>query len=59
MKFRIALLAATVLAAPIALSHGAKAQPVTGLYVAGGAGYSSEEKFKGKDITYGGANQPF
>ncbi len=59
MKFRIALLTATVLAAPVALSHVAKAQPVTGLYAAGGAGYSSEEKFKSKDITVSGANVPF
>src|SRR3978361_1085674 len=34
MKFRIALAAATVLAAPLAVN----AQPVTGLYVGGGAG---------------------
>ncbi|MBV9538902.1 MAG: OmpA family protein [Acidisphaera sp.] len=35
MKLRNLLLAATVLAVPVAV----KAQPVTGLYVAGGAGY--------------------
>ncbi len=54
MKFRIALLAATVLAAPFALSHPAKAQPVTGFYVGGAGGGSWEEKFKGKDITFDG-----
>ncbi len=55
MKFRIALLTATVLAAPFAFNHAAKAQPVTGLYVGGGAGYSTEEKVKAKDGTVGGA----
>jgi OmpA-OmpF porin, OOP family len=34
MKFRIALVAATVLALPLA----ARAQPITGLYVGAGAG---------------------
>ena len=34
MKFRNALVAATILALPLA----AKAQPITGLYVGGGAG---------------------
>jgi OOP family OmpA-OmpF porin len=55
MKFRIALLTATVLAAPFAFNHAAKAQPVTGLYVGGGGGYSTEEKVKAKDGTIGGA----
>ncbi len=50
MKFRFALLTATVLAAPFALSHAASAQPVTGPYVAGGAGYNMESSQKGKDI---------
>jgi len=40
MSLRTALLAATVLAAPFALSHAASAQPVTGLYIAGGGGYT-------------------
>jgi OOP family OmpA-OmpF porin len=55
MKFRIALLTATVLAAPFAFNHAAKAQPVTGLYVGAGAGYNAEEKFKAKDQTFDGA----
>jgi outer membrane protein OmpA-like peptidoglycan-associated protein len=54
MKFRIALLAATVFAAPFALPHAAKAQPVTGLYVAGGIGYNLQESQKAKDIYAGG-----
>jgi OOP family OmpA-OmpF porin len=40
MMFRFTLLAATILAAPIVLSSGAKAQPVTGPYVSLGAGTS-------------------
>jgi len=45
MQLRSALLAATVLATPIAAS----AQPVTGLYVGGGAGINllTAEKFSG------------
>lgn len=45
MKFRSALLAATVLALPVV----AKAQPITGLYVGGGAGVNimGNEDFKG------------
>ncbi|AHJ62126.1 Outer membrane protein A [Granulibacter bethesdensis] len=39
MKLRSALLAATVLAAPVA----AKAQPVTGLYVSGGVGVNLQQ----------------
>ncbi len=50
MKFRLALLTATVLAAPFAFSHAASAQPVTGPYIAGGAGYNIEDSQKGKDI---------
>jgi outer membrane protein OmpA-like peptidoglycan-associated protein len=48
MKFRLALLAATVLAAPLALAHNAAAQPVTGPYVSLGLGYDvpSSEKTK-------------
>ncbi|HQT63231.1 MAG: flagellar motor protein MotB [Acidocella sp. 20-57-95] len=47
MKLRNLLLAATVLAAPIALSNAAKAQPVSGIYVAGGLGYEINDGFKG------------
>jgi outer membrane protein OmpA-like peptidoglycan-associated protein len=50
MKLRLVLLAATVLAAPIAFSHAASAQPVTGPYVAGGFGYNIEESQKAKNI---------
>jgi len=38
MKLRIALLAATAMALPMAMPSQAQAQPVTGLYIAGGAG---------------------
>jgi OmpA-OmpF porin, OOP family len=54
MKLRIALLAVTTLAAPFALSHAASAQPVTGPYVAGGAGYNLEESPKAKNIYLNG-----
>jgi OOP family OmpA-OmpF porin len=54
MKFRIALLTATVLAAPFAFSHAAKAQPVTGPYISGGAGYTDEQKFKINDFNSNG-----
>jgi OOP family OmpA-OmpF porin len=54
MKFRTALLTATVLAAPLALPHLAKAQPVTGIYVSGGGGYSVEERLKAKDFVGAG-----
>jgi OmpA-OmpF porin, OOP family len=50
MKFRYALLAATVLAAPVALSHAANAQPVTGPYVSLGAGYNMESSQKAKNL---------
>ena len=50
MKFRAALFTATVFAAPFAFSHAASAQPVTGLYVAGGAGYNIADGQKGKDV---------
>jgi OOP family OmpA-OmpF porin len=50
LRFRLALLTATVLAAPLALPHAASAQPVTGPYVAGGMGYNIESSQKGKDI---------
>jgi OOP family OmpA-OmpF porin len=51
MRFRFVLLTATVLAAPFALPYVASAQPVTGPYVAGGAGYNIESSQKGKDIS--------
>ncbi|HEY1856782.1 OmpA family protein [Acidocella sp.] len=53
MKFRYALLAATVLAAPVAISHAANAQPVTGPYVSLGAGYNMESSQKAKNIVHG------
>jgi OmpA-OmpF porin, OOP family len=50
MKFRMTLLAATVLAAPVILPTLAHAQPVTGPYVSGGLGYNIESSQKGKNI---------
>jgi len=58
MNLRNALLAATVLAAPFAVSHAASAQPVTGYYVAGGAGLDIAESQKAKDIYANGAQSP-
>jgi OOP family OmpA-OmpF porin len=58
MKFRNALLTATVLAAPLALPHLAKAQPVSGLYVAGGVGYNQEQKSKETNFTASGQQAP-
>jgi len=58
MKFRNALLTATVLAAPLALPHFAKAQPVSGLYVAGGVGYNEQEKSKQTNFTASGQVVP-
>jgi len=54
MKLRIAFIGATVLAAPLALPHAAKAQPVTGLYVGAAGGYSVEERLKAKDFVSAG-----
>ncbi len=51
MKFRYALFAATVLAAPVAFSHAANAQPVTGPYVSLGAGYNMESSQKAKNLS--------
>ena len=50
MKFRYVLLAATVLAGPLAFSHAAFAQPVTGPYVSLGAGYNIESSQRAKNI---------
>jgi len=58
MTFKSALLAATVLAAPLALSHAAKAQPVTGPYVNLGAGYDIENTVKAKNYTVSGVTAP-
>ena len=58
MKFRIALLSATVLAAPFALSHIARAQPVTGVYVSAGGGYNNQEKIKLKDFIVNNVGEP-
>ena len=46
MKFRNALLTASILAAPLILPHFAKAQQVNGLYVAGGFGYNELQNAK-------------
>jgi outer membrane protein OmpA-like peptidoglycan-associated protein len=59
MKFRNALLCATVLATSFAFSHAAKAQPVTGIYVAGGFGYNLQESQKAKNIYINGAGVPY
>jgi len=48
MSLRRILLAAPLLAAPVAFSHTAAAQPVTGPYVSLGGGYSINEGFKTK-----------
>ena len=40
MRFRLALAAATVLSAPVAFTHVAQAQPVTGLYSSASLGVS-------------------
>jgi outer membrane protein OmpA-like peptidoglycan-associated protein len=58
MNIRNALLAATVLAAPLALAHTAAAQPVTGTYVAGGFGYNLQESQKAKNIYLDGKGVP-
>ncbi len=57
MKFRNLLLAATVLAAPFALSSVAKAQPVTGIYVGAEGGYNIESTSKAKDVYVNNVNQ--
>ncbi len=46
MTFRAALLAATLLAVPVIAGHGARAQPIDGLYVGAGAGgnYLQQER---------------
>jgi outer membrane protein OmpA-like peptidoglycan-associated protein len=59
MKLRFALLAATVLAAPLALSHKAAAQPVTGVYIDGEGGYALESQQKVKNITVNNVQQPY
>jgi OOP family OmpA-OmpF porin len=57
MKLRSALLAATVLALPLA----AKAQPVTGLYVGGdlGINWMSQENANVNGVTVGGSSASF
>jgi outer membrane protein OmpA-like peptidoglycan-associated protein len=57
MTFKAALLSATLLAAPLLLSHPARAQVVTGPYVAAGGGYNIEGSQKTKD-TYVLSGQP-
>ena len=51
MKFRMTLLAATVLAAPFALPILAHAQPVTGPYVSGGVGYNIESSQRARILS--------
>ncbi len=58
MKLRNACLTATMLAAPLALPHFAKAQPVNGLYVAGGVGYNQQQKSKQTNFTASGQVVP-
>jgi outer membrane protein OmpA-like peptidoglycan-associated protein len=58
MKFRLALAAATVLAAPLALPRAAVAQPITGPYVNLGAGYDIESTTKAKNLTLNGVGVP-
>ncbi|MDE8346652.1 MAG: outer membrane beta-barrel protein, partial [Acidocella sp.] len=58
MKFRLALTAATMLATPLAFITAASAQPVTGPYVSGGAGYSIEGQQKAKDFIVNNVGQP-
>jgi outer membrane protein OmpA-like peptidoglycan-associated protein len=58
MKLRNALLAATVLAAPLAFSHQAAAQVVTGPYVSLGAGYNIEDSQKAKDFYVNNVGAP-
>jgi outer membrane protein OmpA-like peptidoglycan-associated protein len=48
MKLRNVLLAATILALPVAV----KAQPISGLYIGGGAGYNYVTNTKVKDLSY-------
>lgn len=57
MKLRIVLLAASAFTVPLALSSTAKAQPVTGLYVGAGAGYTWENRFRVNDL-YGDGYAP-
>jgi outer membrane protein OmpA-like peptidoglycan-associated protein len=59
MKLRLALLAATVVAAPLAITHNAAAQPVTGVYIGGEGGYALESSQKVKNITVNGVQQPY
>jgi outer membrane protein OmpA-like peptidoglycan-associated protein len=59
MKLRTTLLAATVLAAPVALAHTAAAQPVTGVYIGGEGGYTLESSQKVKNITVNNVQQPY
>jgi outer membrane protein OmpA-like peptidoglycan-associated protein len=58
MKFRLALLSATVLAAPFAFIHAASAQPVKGPYVSGEAGYDIISAYKAKNLYAGNVNIP-
>jgi outer membrane protein OmpA-like peptidoglycan-associated protein len=58
MTFRTVLLAATVLAAPLAFSHAASAQPVTGPYVNLGAGYNITNTVKEKNLIVDNAAVP-
>jgi outer membrane protein OmpA-like peptidoglycan-associated protein len=59
MNLRNALLAATILAAPLALAHQAAAQPVTGVYIGGEAGFAMESGQKVKNIVVNHVQQPY
>ena len=58
MKFRIALLSATVIAAPLAFAHLANAQPVTGLYLSAEGGFNWHTKTKAKDYVVNNVGVP-
>ncbi len=60
MTFRNALLAASIIAAPLAASVGAVAQPIDGLYVggAGGASYLENQSLRDSTFPSGAAAGP-
>ena len=55
---RTALLAATLLAAPVLLPGTASAQPVTGLYIGGAGGGNFMQREFSKDVRIGGTRFP-
>ncbi len=46
MRLRAVLLALSLLAAPLAAPETARAQPISGLYVGGGAGYDLQQSIR-------------